>query len=181
VTDVATARLLAEFDSPEALTKAIRALRARGYRELDAYTPYSTELVRDALGRGRSLLSWAVLIAALFGGAAAYFLQWYLVGFLYPLNVGGRPPHMPLAFVPITFEMAVLCGCGTAFVSVLWGGKLLRWWHPAFEAEGFESASVDKFWLEVRTTDPNYDRTATPREVEELEPLRQMLVAEEPP
>src|SRR4051794_15721181 len=112
------ATLLAEFKSPTALAEAIRRLRERGYRELDAYTPYSTAQVRDALEWRRSKLSWVVLVAALLGGGAAYFLQWYLVGYLYPLNVGGRPPHMPLAFVPITFEMAVLSGSVAAFVSV---------------------------------------------------------------
>lgn len=173
------ARLLAEFKSPIALAEAIRRLRERGYRELDAYTPYSTEQVRDALEWKRSKLSWVVLLAALFGGGAAYFLQWYLVGFLYPLNVGGRPPHMPLAFVPITFEMAVLSGSVAAFVSVLWGGRLLRWWDTVFEADGFESASVDRFWLEVRGADPLFDPLETPRVVDELKPLRQIMLNEE--
>jgi len=168
-------RILAEFENPSKLAHAIRVLRARGYRDLDAYTPYSTEEVRDALGRGRSKLSWAVLLAAVAGGAGAYSLEWYTVGFLYPLNVGGRPPHMPLAFVPITFEMTVLCGAGAAVVSLLWSGKLLRWWDPVFEAEGFESTSIDRFWLEIRATDPQFDPIATPREVDELKPLRRLV------
>ncbi|HVY25714.1 MAG TPA: DUF3341 domain-containing protein [Polyangiaceae bacterium] len=170
------ARILAEFETPDALAYAIEALRARGYRELDAYTPYSTEEVREALAWRRSRLSWFVLLAACFGGGGAYFLQWYLVGFLYPLNVGGRPAHMPLAFVPISFEMAVLGGAIAAFVSVLWGGRLLRWWDPVFEVGGFESASIDRFWLELRATDPRFDLIETPREVEELKPLRQLLL-----
>jgi Protein of unknown function (DUF3341) len=175
------ARLLAEFSDATALARAIGQLRARGYRALDAYTPYSTEEVREALAEGRSTLSWLVLLGALLGGAGAYFLQWYLVAFLYPLNVGGRPPHMPLAFVPITFEMAVLGGAGAAFVSVLWGGRLLRWWDPVFEAEGFESASIDRFWLEVRDRDPRFDPVETSREVEALKPLRQLMLHEEAP
>jgi hypothetical protein len=173
------ARVLAEFSDAAALAAAISQLRARGYRELDAYTPYSTEEVREALAWQRSRLSWLVLLGALLGGAGAYLLQWYLVAFLYPLNVGGRPPHMPLAFVPISFEMAVLGGAVAAFLSVLVGGRLLRWWDPVFEAEGFETASVDRFWLEVRDADPRFDATETLREVEELKPLRQLLLEEE--
>jgi len=172
-------KLLAEFETSAALAAAIQQLRSRGYRELDAYTPYSTEQVRDALGRRRSKLSWAVLLSSLFGGASAYFLQWYSVAFLYPLNVGGRPPHVPLAFVPITFEMAVLCGCIAAFVSVIWGGKLLRWWDPVFEVDGFESASVDRFWLEVRSSDPHFDPTKTPFEVDQLKPIRRVMLSGE--
>jgi hypothetical protein len=65
----------------------------------------------------------------------------------YPLDVGGRPPHMPSAFVPITFEMAVLAAALTIFVALLAHAGLPRLWHPVFETEGFESASVDRFWL----------------------------------
>jgi hypothetical protein len=58
---------------------------------------------------------------------------------------------MPLAFVPITFEMGVLFASFTAFFGTLILGRLVRLWHPVFEADGFESVSVDKFWLSVRT------------------------------
>ena len=32
--------LLAEFETPEAMLRAIAELRSRGYRRLDAFTPY---------------------------------------------------------------------------------------------------------------------------------------------
>jgi hypothetical protein len=172
---VTGARLLAEFESAEALERALQALRQRGYRNLDAYTPYSTESVREALGPRRSPIPWQVLIAGLLGGGGAYALQWYLVAFLYPLNVGARPPHMPLAFVPITFEMAVLAASVTAFVTALWYNRLLRWWDPVFEVEGFESASADRFWLELRGDDPVADLSEAARIVQELGPTRQVL------
>jgi hypothetical protein len=144
---------MAEFADPEQLAHAIGELSRGGFTRLEAYTPYSTEVVREALGRNRSPLSWLVFAAGLVGAGGAYLLEWYLVAYLYPLNVGGRPPHMPLAFVPITFEMGVLAASFTAFFSVLFGGKLVRLWHPVFEVEGFESASVDKFWLRVHVSD----------------------------
>jgi hypothetical protein len=169
--------LLAEFATPDALASAAAALRARGYRLLDAHTPYSTERVRDALGFEPSPLGPRVLIGGLLGAGAAYALEWYLVGYLYPLNVGGRPPHFPVSFVPIAFEMGILSASITAFVSVFSLGKLLRLWDPVFEAAGFESASIDGFWLRVDGNDPLFDEQRTPAELKPHAPRRQILLA----
>lgn len=168
--------LLAEFETPETLARALLELRQHGFRKLDAYTPYSTELVREALGLPESRLGVRVFAAGTLGAAAAYGLQWYLVAYSYPLNVGGRPPHLPLAFVPITFEMGILCAAIAAFVSALWLGRLPRLWRPLFEVEGFESASRDRFWLSVDANDPSFHPESTPAMLAELQPSRQVLL-----
>jgi hypothetical protein len=164
------AEVLFEFDGSEPLVRAIQELSrteqqpaGTGRLQIEAFTPYSTEDVREALGRPGSLLGWAVFVGGLLGAGGAYFLQWYLVAYLYPLNVGGRPPHMPLAFVPITFEMGVLFASFTAFFGTLMLGRLVRLWHPVFEADGFESVSVDKFWLSVKTRELEW----TPEQIAE--------------
>ena len=173
------AELLLEFEGPEALARAARELRRQGYAELEAYTPYSTEEVREALPERSSCVPYLVLGGGLFGAGAAYFLQWYLVAYLYPLDVGGRPPHLPLAFVPITFEMGVLGAAVSAFLGVLWAGRLVRPWHPVFEAEGFDSASVDKFWLAVPAAEEPSRRAALESAVQSLGALRRVFVAAE--
>lgn len=172
--------LLAEFESPEALARALQRLRQRGFRKLDAHTPYPTRLVREALGAPESRLGRRVFVAGVAGAGAAYLLQWYLVAYDYPLNVGGRPPHMPLAFVPITFEMGILVAAIVAFFSVFQLGKLVRLWDPAFEAPGFESASRDHFWLRLEGDDPLFDARTTPLELSELAPIRVLLLNESP-
>jgi len=94
-----------------------------------------------------------VLVAGLAAAAGAYGLQWLLNAYLYPLETGGRPPHFPLAFVPITFEMGVLFASLTAFVGVLVGGRLLRLWHAVFDVHGIESATGTHVWLEIEVAD----------------------------
>ena len=163
---------MAEFTEPEQLVHAIRSMREKGYCHLDAFTPYPLAEVEDALALRRSRLPWAIFVFGLGGAGAAYFLQWYLVGYLYPLNVGGRPPHFPLAFVPITFEMGVLFAATSAFIGVLALSRLLRLWDPVFEIEGFERATIDRFWLQVGSGDPRFRAESTPRELEELGALR---------
>jgi ActD protein len=169
-----TTTLLVEFDSPAALAGAARLLRERGHATLDAYAPYSTEEVREALGHPPSRLPYAVFVAGMVGAGGAYALEWYTTGHLYPLNVGGRPPHMPLAYVPISFEMGVLAAAFTAFVAVLVLGDLVRWHDPVFEVPGFESASVDRFWL--RVDEAGLDPAAIRAALEPLGPRRHVLL-----
>jgi hypothetical protein len=171
--------LLVEFDSSARLAQAVRELRRQGYRRLKAYTPYSTPEVRDALEQPTSRLPLFVFAGGMAGAAGAYGLQWYLVAHLYPLNVGGRPPHMPLAYVPITFEMGVLFAGFTAFFGVFVLGRLTRLWHPVFEADAFESASIDHFWLRVDAGDPAFDRESLERSIEPFAPSRSVLIGAE--
>lgn len=141
--------LIAEFGDDESLARAIERVRELGVEKFDAHTPYSTEAVRDAIGAPPSHVSVAVLLGGACGAGAAYLLEWFLVAHLYPLNVGGRTPQLPLAFVPITFEMGVLFAATTGFVAALVTGRLVKLWDPVFEVEGFEHASRDTFWLKL--------------------------------
>jgi hypothetical protein len=149
-----------ELHDEHALLDAIRVLREHGYTQLDAFTPY---LVRDldaALGRTRSPLSLAAGIGGLAGAAGAYALQWYLVAYLYPIDVGGRPPHMPLPFLIITIEMGFLFGALATFIAFLIASRLFKLWDPVFDIPGIESATRDRFWVAVDGDDECFDRVA---------------------
>ncbi len=141
--------MMAEFASGPELLAAARAARALGLSRLDAFTPYEVDGLQEELGVPRSRLPWIALAAALFGGAVAYALQWWINVVSYPLNIGGRPYHSAPAFIPITFEMIVLGAATAALISALVLGGLPSLWHPVFEVEGFERATIDRFWLAV--------------------------------
>jgi hypothetical protein len=157
--------LMAEFSGPEALAEAIRQLRERGLAVTDAHTPYSTEAVREALGQRGSPLSLLVLAGGVVGAGLAYGLEWLLVARLYPLNVGGRPPHLPLSFVPIAFEMGVLLASTAAFVGALAWGGLVKLYDPVFEQDGFESATETGFWLRLDAAATESTRAELERDI----------------
>lgn len=150
--------MMAEFGSGPALLDGARALAACGVSRFDAFTPYEVAGLEDLLGVRRSRLSWIVLAVALAAGGGAYLLQWWINVVDYPLNIGGRPYHSAPAFIPITFEMAVLFGGAAALFSALVLGGLPRLWHPVFEVDGFERATIDRFWLAVGAGDVALDR-----------------------
>jgi hypothetical protein len=167
-----TDALLAEYATPSALLEAITAARTRGYRKLEAYTPYPVPEVDEALAAPPSRLPWIVLAAGLSAAAGAYGLQFLLNAYLYPLNVGARPPHFPLAYVPITFEMGILFASLAAFFGVLALGRLLRLYDPVFEVPGFESATKDGFWLCIDASDPGFDASTAERDLHATRPVR---------
>lgn len=158
-------RMLAEYEDEETAAAAIRRLHDRGYRRVEAYVPFPSHHIEEALGHHRSRLPYAIFIGGIAGAAGAYFLQWFLVGYLYPLVVGQRPPHFPLAFVPITFEMGVLLASFTAFFGVLALGRLVRLTDQVQGTPNFESVTRDRFWVEVSMRDPAFDEERTRTEL----------------
>jgi Protein of unknown function (DUF3341) len=165
-------RVLAEFAGAGELAAAIRSLRERGYRRLDAYAPFAAPEVEEALAAPRSRLPLVIFAGGMLAAGGAYLLQWFLVAYLYPLNVGDRPPHFPLAFLVITFEMGILFAALTAVGGVLARGRLVRLDDEVQGVPGFVSASRDAFWLEVIMDDPRFDRDSTRTELAELGALR---------
>jgi Protein of unknown function (DUF3341) len=150
--------LAAEFNTAGELCAGVRALAAAGITQLDAWTPYQVEGLQELVGAPRSKLRWIVLAAGLLGGGAAYLLQWWINVVDYPLDIGGRPYHSALAFVPITFEMTILCAGTAALVAAIVLGGLPALWQPMFEVDGFERATVDRFWLAIGAGDRELDR-----------------------
>lgn len=160
--------MLGEFETPEAMVAALVDLRRRGYRRLDAFSPYPVHGAEEAAGMPRSLLPWIVFPFALAGAALAYFVQWYCNAYDYPLNVGGRPPHSAPAFIPIVFEMGILTAAIVGIVVYLALTGLPELWSPVFEVPGFERASIDRFWVGVDARDPRFERVAVERALAEL-------------
>lgn len=158
-------RILARYGDEHALLAAARSMRAHGYRELEAYSPYPVRGIDEVLGRGPSRLPWAVFVVGISAAAATYGLEWLLNAYLYPINVGNRPPHYPLSYVPIAFEMGVLFAAASALGLVLLLARLPTLWHPQFEADDFTSASKDAFWLELTSRDPAFRAGESEREL----------------
>ncbi|MDB4956801.1 MAG: hypothetical protein JWO36_4370 [Myxococcales bacterium] len=152
--------IAAEYTEKDALLSAIRVMRSCGFTKLEAFSPYPVHEIDEALGARRSPLAVAAAIGAAAGAFGAYALQWWLVAYLYPVDVGQRPPHMPLAFVIITVEMGFLFGGLTVFFTFLIASRLFRLWDPLFEIEGFASATRASFWLALDANDPLWDRDA---------------------
>ncbi|MGA8890472.1 MAG: DUF3341 domain-containing protein [Anaeromyxobacteraceae bacterium] len=141
--------ILAEFRTEHALLEAARRLRAEGHADVDLHSPVPIPEAAEALGLPRSRLPLLCLAGGSLGVTSGYAMQWWMVAVDFPINVGNRPPHSPLAFVPITFELGILLAALAVFVGLLVRCGLPRPHHPAFEVDAFRNASVDGLWLSL--------------------------------
>jgi hypothetical protein len=171
------AGMLAEFRGEGALCAAARAVREQGYTRAEAYTPFRIEGLADILGMRRRWIAPAALGGGLLGGGAVYFLQWYAAVVDYPLNFGGRPLHSWPAFIPATFEVAILGAAFGAALAMLWLNGLPQLYHPLFDVEAFELASRNRFYLYLPARDAAFEAGAARDLLEGLDPL---LVCEVP-
>jgi hypothetical protein len=162
--------LMAEFTEPGQILAAAKAAHERGYRKMDAYTPFPVEKLAEYLGKGKSIVPAIVLIAAIGGGLSGYFMEWYAATISYPLNIGGRPLNSWPAFIPIIFELTVLSGAIAGMVSMLALNRLPEPHHPVFNVAEFERASSDRFFLCIEAVDPIFDLSRTKSFLEELKP-----------
>ena len=148
--------IMAEFDSPTELVAAARKTYEAGYRRINGYSPFPIEELSEAIGFTRTGLPLIVLLGGIFGGLAGYFLQYWTEVIDYPLNVGGKPPNSWPAFIPITFEMTVLCAAFAAVLGMLALNKLPQPYHPVFNAPNFALATRDRFFLVIEANDPKF-------------------------
>jgi hypothetical protein len=169
--------VLAEFDNPTGLVNAARAARERGYRKLDAYSPFPIEELTEALHLHRNKLPLIVLIGGIVGGICGYLLQYYVTVEHFPLNIGGRPLHSWPAYIVITFEVTVLFAAISAVLGLLALCGLPMPYHPVFNVPRFALASRNRFFLCIESTDPLFDRAKTCEFLESLEPKEVSEVA----
>jgi hypothetical protein len=162
--------LMAEFDDPDDLVEATQHAYDRGYRMMEAYSPFPVDGLADALGFHHTKLPAVVLAGGLAGGIGGFFMQWFSAVLHYPINVGGRPFNSWPAFIPITFEMTILGAALSAVFGMLAFNGLPRPHHPVFNVPSFALASRNRFFLCLQARDPLFEIETASRFLEEHHP-----------
>jgi len=153
--------LMAEFDSAQALMDAAVKVRAAGYTKTDAYSPFPIHGLSEALGFKERLVAPIVFVAGATGLLSGYGLQYWTSVIDLPLNIGGRPYHSWVSFIPVTFELTILFAALTAVFGMIALNGLPQPYHPVFNAPRFQLATQDKFFLAIEASDPRFDANAT--------------------
>ena len=153
--------LMAEFPDPGSVVAAARRVHQEGYRKVDAFSPYPIEELSEALEFHRSKLPLLVLLGGAAGLLGGYGLQYCTSVIDYPLNIGGRPFHSWVSFIPVTFEVTILLAALTAVLGMLALNGLPEPYHPVFNVPRFALASKDRFFICIEATDPKFELDAT--------------------
>ncbi|HLW43940.1 MAG TPA: DUF3341 domain-containing protein [Candidatus Acidoferrales bacterium] len=163
--------LLAEFDTPERLLEAAQKTHTAGYQSMDAFSPMPIEGLAEACGFHRTKIAPITLAGGIFGCLGGFGIQYYASVISYPLNIGGRPYNSWPAFIPITFEMAVLGAAIACVAGLLVLNGLPSPYHPLFNVPRFALASRNRFFLCVKARDRRFDLAGTREFLEGLRPV----------
>jgi len=109
---------VAVFASEDAFLDAARACRVRGFEIVDARSPHPVHGFDEIAGIRRTRLPAATLVAGIVGLSLGTWLQFWTSAKDWAIDVGGKPWNSMPAFLPITFELTVLCA-GLTTVAVL--------------------------------------------------------------
>ncbi len=164
--------VVAEFDTPEAVVDAANHAREAGYKKMDAYTPFPVSGLDEALGMSNTRLGWVVLLMCIFGGLAAFAMQFYANAIFYPLNIGGKPLNSWPNFIIITFECTILFAAFTAGLFMLGRNGLPQPYHSIFNTPNFGAATRDRFFLCIEAIDEKFEVAEARTFLESLSPLR---------
>lgn len=153
--------LMAEFDSAQALLDAAHKVHAAGYTKADAFSPFPIHGLAEELGFRERRVAPIVLGGGIAGALVGYGLEYWTQVISFPMNIGGRPYHSWVSFIPPAFETTILFAAFSAGISMLLLNGLPQPYHPVFGAKRFHLASQDKFFLAIEASDPKFDANAT--------------------
>ncbi|HYF67019.1 MAG TPA: DUF3341 domain-containing protein [Ohtaekwangia sp.] len=96
------------FDDEQSVIDAVRKVRAGGVKIHEVFTPFPVHGLDEVLGYKRSRLPIAAFLFGLTGTALALTMQTWMLGYDWPMIIGGKNHASLAAFIPVTFELTVL-------------------------------------------------------------------------
>lgn len=164
--------LVGIFDDEDVLIPAVKKIREKGVKIHEVYTPYPVHDLDVYLGYKRSRLSKAAFMFGITGTFLAILMQTFMLGFSWPMIIGGKDYVAYPDFVPVTFEATVLLAALGMVATFLISNNL----GPGKQAKMFDPRSTDDKFVMAIELDANTNFTQ-----EELEKiLEENGVSEKP-
>lgn len=96
------------FDDEDVLLKAVTAVRGNGVKIHEVYSPFPVHGLDERLGYKRSRLPIAAFLFGMTGTSLALLMQIWMLGYDWPMIIGGKNFVSLPPFIPVTFELTVL-------------------------------------------------------------------------
>jgi hypothetical protein len=96
------------FDDEDVLLSGIKAVRGKGIKIHEVYSPFPVHGIDDALGYKRTRLPIAAFMFGITGTSLALLMQIWMLGYDWPMIIGGKNFASLPPFIPVTFELTVL-------------------------------------------------------------------------
>ena len=154
------------FDDDDVFLDGCKTIKGKGLNVLDAFTPFPVHGIEKILNIPRSNLAVAAFMFGCFGFICGLALQVGLAGFDWPNNFGGKPPVALPAFVPVTFELTILCASLGMVGTYFFRSTLL----PGFEPKIYDQhATSHHFVVLVESANMTEDIKETLKDIGAIE------------
>ncbi|MFO7256420.1 MAG: DUF3341 domain-containing protein [Bacteroidota bacterium] len=100
--------ILGVFNDEDVLMDAVKKVRGSGVRIHEVFTPFPVHGLDEALGYRRTRLPIAAFLFGLTGTTLALVMQIWMLGYDWPMIIGGKNFASLPPFIPVTFELTVL-------------------------------------------------------------------------
>ena len=100
--------LVGVFDDEDVLLNGVTTIRKSGVKIHEVFSPYPVHGLDEVLGYKRSRLPIAAFLFGITGTSLALFTQIWMLGYDWPMIIGGKNFASLPPFVPVIFEFTVL-------------------------------------------------------------------------
>jgi len=100
--------ILGVFNDEDVLIHAVEKVRGSGVRIHEVFSPFPVHGLDEALGYKRTRLPIAAFMFGITGTCLALVMQYWMLGYDWPMIIGGKNFASLPPFIPVTFEMTVL-------------------------------------------------------------------------
>lgn len=100
--------LLGIYSDEDVLLQAVKEVRKNGVKIYEVFTPFPVHGLEHALGYQKSRLPVVAFLFGLLGTTLALVMMIGMMGYDWPMIIGGKD-YIPIpVFIPVTFELTVL-------------------------------------------------------------------------
>lgn len=96
------------FDNEDILLEGVGKIRGNGVKIHEVYSPFPVHGLDEVLGYKRSRLPIAAFLFGMTGTSLALLMQIWMLGYDWPMIIGGKNFASLPPFIPVTFELTVL-------------------------------------------------------------------------
>lgn len=147
--------MLSAYEHERDILSVSRAVRERGLKIVDVYSPYAVHGLEDAMGLQPSRIPWICFALAIIGAIGKVWFEYWTTWLNWPINVGGKPWDSLPAFIPVTFEVMVLC----AGISTVLALFYVRRMYPGRKADiPMSGVTDDRFVLVIEEENAAFEK-----------------------
>lgn len=118
------------FNNEDTLMNAIKNVRGAGVKIEEVFSPYAVHGIDHALGYKMTRLPIAAFFFGLSGTILALTMLFWMMGYDWPMIIGGKDFAALPPFIPVTFELTVLLSAFGMVFTFFVSSDLKPWAKP---------------------------------------------------